>query len=126
MEARRFGLATQSRAEVKKLTATIAVLATLARTNVNRVTAASGDDAYDTEGNEPEEWQRLTFLQYVDFSCWRAVKGVSRSKVADWWNTVTSFARNLFEVLVEHCYRFLVVSDGVSCSKNVARQRIML
>jgi len=102
------------------------VLATLASTNVNRVTAASGDEVCDTEGNEPEEWQRLTFLQYVDFSGWRAAEGVSRSKVADWWNTVTSFGRNLFEVLVEHCYKFLVVSDGVSCSKNVARQRIML
>jgi len=25
--------------------------------NVDHVTAASGDDVYDTEGNEPEEWQ---------------------------------------------------------------------
>ena len=81
MEARRFGLARQIRAEGKKLTATSAVLAALASTNVNRVTTASGDDAYDTEGNESNKWQRLTFLQCgsLRLACGQ---GVSRSKIS--------------------------------------------
>jgi len=56
-EVRWLGFAAQSGAEVKKLTPKIVVLATVAGMNVNRVTAASGGDAYDTEGNGPEEWQ---------------------------------------------------------------------
>ncbi len=51
---------------------------------------------------------------------------IPRSPAAEKWNTVSSFGGNLFEVLVEHCYKFLVVSDGVSCSKNILRHRIML
>ena len=90
MEARRFGLKRQSRTEVNKLTPTIAMLAVLASTIVNRVTVASGDDLYDTEGNEPEERKRLNILQ-CGFPRLACGQGVSRSKISGLWNTVTSF-----------------------------------
>ena len=90
MEARRFGLKRKSRAEVNKLTPTIATLAALTSTIVNRVKAASSDGPCDTESNESEERQHLIFLQY-GFHRLACGQGVSRSEITGLWNTVTSF-----------------------------------